>query len=112
MSDAMVQQARKYAYHYFFRRLIPLPFLQQGGREVLFKLEISGLEDLLPGRCPGLDVICKGIIKGDEFIYPAELYPQCVSATGKFTINNSAKFPARASKPLVSVIIPTYNSSN
>jgi len=113
MSDASVQQARKYAYHYFFRRLIPLPFLRQGGRESLFNLEISGLEDLLPGRHPGLDVICNGIIKGDEFIYPAESYPQYVSGTGKFTTNYSARLSARVSnKSVVSVIIPTYNHSN
>jgi glycosyltransferase involved in cell wall biosynthesis len=113
MSAAAVRQARKYAYHFFFRRLIPLPFLRHTTGDALFKLEVSGLDDLLPGRQPGLDVICDGIVNGDEFIYPAELYPGHVAGTGKFTTSYSATHPAKSShRPLVSVVIPTHNHAD
>jgi hypothetical protein len=70
LSDAIMQRARKYAYHHFFRRMIPLPFLETV--HPTYKLKISGLEDLLPGRSLGLDVVCRGIMKGEKFTYPAE----------------------------------------
>jgi len=113
MSERATQQARKYAYHFFFRRLIPLPFLRETKGDSLFRLEISGTEDLLPGRHPGLDVICDGITKGSEFIYPAELYPENLVASGKFTATYSARLSARPStKPLVSVILAAGDSSD
>lgn len=76
LSEAVTQRARKYAYHFFFRRMLPLPFMVPTGDWPLFKLEVSGIDDLLPGRSVGLDVICNGILNGDEFIYPAELHPE------------------------------------
>src|SRR5262249_11142643 len=111
MTDAAVQQARKYAYHYFFRRLIPLPFLAKGAGDALFKLGISGIDDLMPTRYPGLDVICNGILNADEFIYPAELHPSRVAETGKFTTNYSVKpTPDPASKSVISVIVPVHKN--
>ena len=68
LSADKLERARKYAYHFFFRRMIPLPFIT--ARESLkFKLELSSLEDLKPGHYPGLDVICDGILHGTGFIY-------------------------------------------
>jgi hypothetical protein len=63
--------ADKYAYHFFFRRMIPLPFihLQESGH---FKTDIASRKDLAPGRFPGLDVIIDGILNATPFIYPAE----------------------------------------
>jgi Capsule polysaccharide biosynthesis protein len=74
MSEAVTQRARKYAYHFFFRRMIPLPFFEPV--HPTYRLKISQLEDLLPGRSVGLDVVCNGILKGEKFIYPAELHPE------------------------------------
>lgn len=65
-------RARRYAYHFFFRRMIPLPFIKPQESSPPFQVDISGLRDLLPGRCTGLDVICDGILKRTPFIYPAE----------------------------------------
>jgi hypothetical protein len=76
LSEATVQRARRYAYHFFFRRMIPLPFVVP---PYPYTLELSGLEDLLPGKNIGLDVICDGILEGNEFIYPAELYPETLN---------------------------------
>jgi hypothetical protein len=70
-----IQRARKYAFHFFFRRMIPLEFLKTVKQEPGFEIGISKLEELLPGRSRGLDIICDGILTGSEYVYPAELDP-------------------------------------
>ena len=112
MSDESVQQARKYAYHFFFRSQIPVPVLHQAEGHGLSKLVISGIEDLLPGRYPGLDIICNGIISGDEFIYPAELYPERLVTTGKFTTSSAELSVTESNEPFVSVIISTRDHAD
>jgi hypothetical protein len=73
LSAKDTQRARKYAYHFFFRRMIPLPFMiHQPGDWPPYRLALTNLDDLLPGKSLGLDVICNGILTGSEFIYPAE----------------------------------------
>jgi hypothetical protein len=67
-----MQQARKYAFHFFFRRMIPLPFMRANGLATLFDIGISALDDFQPGKWLGLDVVCDGIIGGKPFVFPAE----------------------------------------
>jgi hypothetical protein len=87
LSETLIQRARRYAYHFFFRRMIPLPFAPWPSA-----LQLSGLDDLLPGRSVGLDVICNGILNGDEFIYPAEL---CLEASAERSPEADAKLQLR-----------------
>jgi hypothetical protein len=70
LSEAVTRRARKYAYHFFLRRMIPLPYVRPSWP--LLRVEVSSLAELMPGRSVGLDVICNGILKGEPFIYPAE----------------------------------------
>lgn len=72
MSPELLTRSRKYAYHFFFRRMIPLPFLEPNKTKAGFDLDIDRLGDLGPGRWPGLDAICDGILKATPFVYPAE----------------------------------------
>lgn len=72
MSASKIEKARKYAYHFFFRRMIPLEFMAATGSNPPFKIKIDSLRDLMPGQSTGLDIICKGILDGSDFIYPAE----------------------------------------
>lgn len=72
LSEEVTQRARKYAYHHFLRRMIYLSFIERA--HPIYRLNISGIDELLPGRSVGLDVICNGILKGEKFIYPAELH--------------------------------------
>lgn len=74
LSDELTQRARKYAFHFFFRRMIPLPFLVPTPGSA-YALDLPDIEPLMPGNTPGLDVICEGILSGKEFIYPAETLP-------------------------------------
>lgn len=75
LSEDIVTRARKYAYHFFFRRMIPLRVISEHTESAWlpYGIKIDGLNDLLPGNDPGLDIICEGILQGREFIYPAEL---------------------------------------
>ena len=71
MPAEQVTRARKYAYHFFFRRMVPVP---AGADQARAAVQV---EHRTPGRPatrrhPGLDVICDGILNGTPFIYPAE----------------------------------------
>lgn len=69
LSPDQVELARKYAYHFFFRRMIPLKCLTPISRFGPYKVNVSSLEQLMPGADPGLDLICDGILNGKPFIY-------------------------------------------
>lgn len=74
MDEDSRTQARKYAYHFFFRRMIPLPMVVPNEGFPPFKIKLeNGASDLTPGKSLGLDVICDGILNGTDFIYPDEM---------------------------------------
>jgi hypothetical protein len=70
-----VRRARMYAFHFFFRRMIPVGCVEPAGGKAAYRVSISGLDELAPGRDPGLEVICRGILEGTPFVYPAEDFP-------------------------------------
>jgi hypothetical protein len=83
MDEATTRRARMYAYHFFFRRMIPLAFVEPVTRSTLenalrwwpYTLRLdNGLDDLRAGHDLGLDTICAGILEGAPFIYPAEAF--------------------------------------
>jgi hypothetical protein len=59
----MVERARKYAYHLFFRLMIDFPLfsVKEGVHLSGPRLQFDNLDALAPGRCRALDLICKGI---------------------------------------------------
>lgn len=67
-----VARARAYAFHFFFRRMIPVRSIVQASGWPPFAVGNIRPDDLLPGRDPGLDVILDGILHGSPFIYRAE----------------------------------------
>jgi hypothetical protein len=72
LSSEKLLRARKYAYHFFFRRMIPLECMQPLNGWPLYKPSITSLQELMPRKSRGLDIICNGIINGASFVYPAE----------------------------------------
>ncbi len=72
MSADAVARARRYAYHFFFRRMIPLEFIEPAAGLPGFRMRIDRLSQLSPGASLGLDVICDGVLSGRPFVYPAE----------------------------------------
>jgi hypothetical protein len=73
MDPEQVARARRYAYHFFFRRMMPLPFVRPSSGWPPYGLDIRSLDDLMPGASPALDVACDGVLSGAPFIYPAEV---------------------------------------
>jgi hypothetical protein len=79
LDGAQLHRARRYAYHFFFNRMIPLPFIQPKAGYPFFRLRLSSLSDLRPGASAGLDTICEGILRRSPFVMraspvePAEL---------------------------------------
>ncbi|WP_029214910.1 hypothetical protein [Kallotenue papyrolyticum] len=72
LDQMTIQRARQYAYHFFFRRMIPVKAMQPTPGWPPYQVQINGLADLLPGHDPGLDIICEGILNGTDFIYKDE----------------------------------------
>ncbi len=60
-------RARRYAYHFFFNRMIPLPFIEPKAGYPIFQLRLDTFDPLRPGATQGLDLICDGILHGKPF---------------------------------------------
>ena len=59
-----MERIRRYAYHFYFRRQIQIPFFYDSAPDAPFAATLS---DLLPGRSEGLDRVCEGILHGRPF---------------------------------------------
>jgi hypothetical protein len=71
MSPEQVELARRYAFAFFFRLMIPFEHVvSERGR--LTGVPVSG-EALLPGRDPYLDFVCDRILDGGEFFLPSDI---------------------------------------
>ncbi|HET9402980.1 MAG TPA: capsule biosynthesis protein [Burkholderiales bacterium] len=75
MSEEATARARLYAYHFFFRRMIPLEFMEPVSGWPPYRPAVQDLGQLCAGKSRGLDVICDGILAGKPFIFPAETFP-------------------------------------
>ncbi len=52
--------------------MIPLRAFVPTGEDPPLRVAIDGLDALRPGRDPGLDVVCDGILHGTPFEYDAQ----------------------------------------
>jgi hypothetical protein len=68
LGPSQLARARRYAYHFFFNRMLPLPFIEPKAGFPIYRLKLDSLEQLLPGGSPGLDTICDGILGGRPFV--------------------------------------------
>ncbi len=69
LDSKIIQNAKKYAYHFFFRRMIPLKSVSESSGWPPFDIKLNNLDELRPGSDKGLDVICDGILGDTDFIY-------------------------------------------
>jgi len=67
LGPVQLARARRYAYHFFFNRMIPLPFIEPNAGFPVYRLELNRLQQLLPGDT-GLDTICDGILGRTPFV--------------------------------------------
>lgn len=68
LSKEIILRAKKYAYHFFFRRMIQVDFFNIGPGWPPYIFSGSNLEGLEVGKDPGLDCICNGILEGKPFV--------------------------------------------
>jgi hypothetical protein len=68
LGSAQLARARQYAYHFFFNRMIPLPFIDPKAGYPIYRLKLDRLQQLLPGASSGLDTICAGILTRQPFV--------------------------------------------
>ncbi|MGH9346076.1 MAG: capsule biosynthesis protein, partial [Vicinamibacterales bacterium] len=69
LAPDQLARARRYAYHFFFNRMIPLPFIAPKAGYPIYRLTLDRLEQLMPGETPGLDTICDGILGRRPFVH-------------------------------------------
>ena len=69
LDDATITRARKYAYHFFFRRMIPIVAMKPTGEWPPYRMSVKTLAELTPGRDRGLDVVCDGILNAQPFVF-------------------------------------------
>jgi hypothetical protein len=76
LGPGLLARARRYAYHFFFNRMIPLPFIEPKAGYPIYRLKLESLRQLLPGQSQGLDTICDGILGKGAFVLrdPASRY--------------------------------------
>jgi hypothetical protein len=72
IDELQQERALKYAFHFFFRRMIPLRIVRARSGWPPFAMTAESLDELKPGACPGLDIICRGILDGTPFVWDAE----------------------------------------
>lgn len=75
LSESQIARARRYAYHFFFNRMIPLPFIEPNTSTPIYRLQLTSLRQLLPGESDGLDAICRGILERTPFVLH-DVYPE------------------------------------
>ncbi len=68
LGAGQLARARRYAYHFFFNRMIPLPFIQPKAGYPIYNVKLDTLKALLPGASQGLDIICDGILGRRPFV--------------------------------------------
>jgi hypothetical protein len=72
LSAEQTALARRYAYWYFVQRQIPIHAIDPAQGH-WGDLDLSRLESLMPGRDPVMDLVCRNIVEGRDFILPSEL---------------------------------------
>jgi len=68
LDQDQLARARRYAYHFFFNRMIPLPFIEPKAGYPIYRLKLERLEQLRPGASQGLDTLCDGVLSGAPFV--------------------------------------------
>ena len=75
LDDSKQLLAKKYAFHFFFRRMIPIGAFSSRRNKALigpYEFEMDTVDRMKPGVDLGTDTICKGIVEAAPFVYKAE----------------------------------------
>jgi hypothetical protein len=67
LTESEIEAARRYVYHFYFRRCIPLKALDGSAGWPLTQLHADAYSLAKPGVDPNMDAICEGILAGAPF---------------------------------------------
>ncbi|HEY9784850.1 MAG TPA: hypothetical protein V6D17_05565 [Candidatus Obscuribacterales bacterium] len=112
LSSAKTRRARMYAYHFFFRRMIPLGMTVPADGWPPLEVRVDSLVDLLPGADQGLDVVCDGILKGTPFVYPAERRHRGNAFCSGSAQSDESQSPTESCSPYHRAASPAKNYSS
>lgn len=62
------ERAERYAYHFFFRRMVELPGFKKRGGWPPYRAVIDRLDTIAPGANANLDMVCREIVNGGPFL--------------------------------------------
>lgn len=68
LDGTVITRAKKYAYHFFFRRMIPVNVFDSASGIPLYSFN-GPISKLKPEKDKGLDCICNGILYGTPFVH-------------------------------------------
>ncbi|MBK5199099.1 MAG: capsular biosynthesis protein [Methyloceanibacter sp.] len=86
-------RAQSYAYHFFFRRMIPLPGLKRASVQgAPYEVVPQGLQAFAPGAHASIDCVCDGILTGTPFVLdgPEKARPSGLDENGSRKNSKSA----------------------
>ena len=70
LDAARTDRAQKYAYHFFFRRMVQLPGLQRVRFPgVPYEIAQQGIGGFAEGVSAALDCVCEGLLRGTPFVF-------------------------------------------
>lgn len=72
LERSLIERARKYAFHFFFRRMIPFSFMKRAKGWPPFTVDVQSVDQLRKGKNKALDIVCEAILNNRPFIYPEE----------------------------------------
>lgn len=67
LSNDITMRAKKYAHHFFYGRMIDLPFISSP-EQFKFEINVEDFDLFRAGGNRGLDIVCNGILNGEPFI--------------------------------------------
>lgn len=67
MTSVLQERALAYAFHFFFRRMIPLSMIESDPNSRRFRISSDTLDALAAGGDRGLDIVCEGILEARPF---------------------------------------------
>jgi hypothetical protein len=70
LDTASTARAEAYAYHFFFRRMIPMPGLRRATMQgAPYEIAPQGLDAFMPGAHSSVDCVCRGVLEGSTFAF-------------------------------------------
>lgn len=68
LTPVQSKRAERYAWHFFFRRMVELPGFEKRSGWPPYRVAIANLDAIAPGANANLDMVCREIVAGGPFL--------------------------------------------